>query len=300
MKKEKKINLHLNLRKTKKGFEAVYQGPKEKYRNKIFKVKKEEDGTNTLIIDSKEGRKLLNVPNSDLRFVEIKEDKKENIQKSKEEVLSILKEKQTYINGGKSVAAPGWELALEEHAPGAGTQYFKTNINGKEYYMLASARGGRGFLYLNKEDAIKRQNAVSENEILEDSGLGTPEKVKDNSDPNKRVTKTANASKVSEIFNEKFSYKDNKGTSWEKIYPYEGDKSYYMEGAQFYKTNINGKDYYCLKSQGNIGGARGRAGGPGRTTFYLNKEDFMDGRNRKAVTKEDIIKDATTRLKSNK
>lgn len=53
-----------------KEFEAVYQGPKEKYRDKIFKVKKEEDGTNTLIIDSKEGRKLLNVPHSDLRFVE--------------------------------------------------------------------------------------------------------------------------------------------------------------------------------------------------------------------------------------
>lgn len=54
------------------GNEAVYQGPKEKYRGKIFQVTKESDGTNTVIVDEKEGRKILNVPNSDLRFVESK------------------------------------------------------------------------------------------------------------------------------------------------------------------------------------------------------------------------------------
>lgn len=35
----------------------MYQGPKEKYREKIFQVTKEPDGTNTVIVDGKEGKK---------------------------------------------------------------------------------------------------------------------------------------------------------------------------------------------------------------------------------------------------
>lgn len=57
------------------GIEAVYQGPKEKYNGKIMKIVREEDGTNTVIVDEKEGRKILNVPDSDLRFVESKTSK---------------------------------------------------------------------------------------------------------------------------------------------------------------------------------------------------------------------------------
>lgn len=48
---------------------AVYQGPLKKYREKLYKVKKEQNGSYTVFLND-EGKKIVEVRPIDLRFVE--------------------------------------------------------------------------------------------------------------------------------------------------------------------------------------------------------------------------------------
>lgn len=102
--------------------------------------------------------------------------------------------------------------------------------------------------------------------------------------------KKMTANQILAILNEEFPFYDNSGTSWEHA---DEEKGVLRGSARhhYYKTNINGKDYYILRN----GMDRGKG------QFYLSRQDIIDewksaniynSYKEKSCSKEDIIKDA--------